>query len=125
MKGMMNARFWEEDVPPMQSVAKSRAAAQRLLSIVRPAIEHLEACRKDAVVNAELLDAFLLGARRMELIGQRTLDGLRAAEAYAQACRTTELSPRVALLTEIETAHRWHTPNAGGPGTRVPADLAQ
>jgi hexosaminidase len=102
MKGMLNARFWEEDVPPMQSVAKSRASARQLLSIVRPAIEHLEACRKDAVVNAVLLDAFLLGARRMELIGQRMLDGLRAAEAYAQACRTTELSQRTALLTEIE-----------------------
>ena len=29
MKGMMNARFWEEDVPPLQSVAKSRASAER------------------------------------------------------------------------------------------------
>jgi len=103
MKGMLNSRFWEEDVPPLQSPAKSRTSAEKLLSVVRPAIEHLESCRKDAVVNARLLDAFLLGARRMELIGQRMLDGLRAAELYVQACKTTDTAERVRLLTEIET----------------------
>ena len=100
MKAMMNARFWEEDLPPQQGPARSRAAAERLLGIVRPAIEHLEACQKDAVVNAHLLDAFLLGARRMELIGQRMLDGLRAAEAYTEAYQTAEPARRAALLAE-------------------------
>ena len=102
MNGMMNSRFWEEDLLPTRSAKKSLASAQQLLDVVRPAIEHLEACRRDATVNASLLDAFLLGARRMELIGQRTLDRLRAAEAYAQACETMELSPRVTLLNEIQ-----------------------
>ncbi len=102
MKGMLNSRFWEEDLPLSRSPAKSRASAEQLLGIVRPAIEHLEACRKDAVVNAQLLDAFLLGARRMELIGRRMLDALRAAETYAQACKTTDVSRQAALLCEIE-----------------------
>ncbi|MHB8969412.1 MAG: glycoside hydrolase family 20 zincin-like fold domain-containing protein [Pirellulaceae bacterium] len=102
MNGMMNSRFWEEDLLPTRSAKKSLASAQQLLDVVRPAIEHLEACRRDATVNAELLDAFLFGARRMELIGQRTLDRLRAAEAYAQACETLERSPRMALLNEIQ-----------------------
>lgn len=102
MKGMLNSRFWEEDVPPLQNAAKSRASAERLLGIVRPAIKHLEACRQDAVVNAALLDAFLFGARRMELIGQRTLDGLRAAELYAQVSKTGDTAQRIALLDEIQ-----------------------
>ena len=72
-----------------------------------------------------LLDAFLLGARRMELIGQRMLDGLHAAEIYAQACKTRNVSQRVALLTKIEETHRWDAPDTSGPGPRVPADLAQ
>ena len=74
---MNNARFWQNDFLPRQSPTATRKSAGRLLEIVGPAIEHLEACRRDAAVNAELLDAFLLGARRMELIGQRMLDGLR------------------------------------------------
>ena len=53
-----------------------------LLELVRPAIEHLEACKKEATANAELLDAFLCGARRMELIGQRMLDRLEVAALY-------------------------------------------
>ncbi|MHB8957447.1 MAG: glycoside hydrolase family 20 zincin-like fold domain-containing protein [Pirellulaceae bacterium] len=102
MNGMLNARFWEADLVSTRSAKKSLAAAQRLLAVVRPAIEHLEACRQEATVNAALLDAFLLGARRMELIGQRTLDRLRAAEAYGEACETAERSSQVALLDEIQ-----------------------
>ncbi|MBM4088736.1 MAG: hypothetical protein FJ276_04805 [Planctomycetes bacterium] len=103
MKGMNNARFWENDFLPRQTVSNTRTAAQRLLQIVQPAIEHLQACKEDAAVNAPLLDAFLLGARRMELIGCRMRDGLRAAEAYASACETTDGAERQALLKEVET----------------------
>jgi hexosaminidase len=85
MQGMNNQRFWQHDFPPAQNAAAARTSAQRLLQIVRPAIEHLEACQREATVNADLLDYFLFGARRMELIGKRMLDGLEAAEAYTQA----------------------------------------
>jgi hypothetical protein len=102
MKGMLNSRFWESDWPPSQSAARARASAEQLLGIVRPAIEHLEACQHAAVVNAHLLDAYLLGARRMELIGQRTLSALRAAEAYAEACRSREPGRQMELLSEVE-----------------------
>jgi len=86
MGGMNNRRFWKDDFAPTSSAAAVRSRAGRLLAIVQPAIEHLEACRAEAVVHAELLDGFLLGARRMERIGLRMLDGLAAAEAYALAC---------------------------------------
>ena len=74
----------------------------RLLEAVRPAIEHLEACKKEAVVNQHILEAYLFGARRMELIGQRMLDGLEASELYNRAY---EMQPQEALplLAKIET----------------------
>jgi len=85
MRGMNNRRFWQDDFKPSSSASAVREQAERLLQIVRPAIGHLEACKKEAVVNAELLDYFLFGARRMERIGRRMLDGLAAAEACARA----------------------------------------
>jgi hypothetical protein len=101
MQGMLNRRFWENDFQPSRNPKAIQKSADRLLELVRPAIEHLEACRTDATVNADLLDAFLQGARRMELVGTRMLDGFRAAQLYAQAC---ELTPRESLsvLEEVE-----------------------
>ncbi len=100
MQNMMNSRFWQNDFLPRQSAPATRRSAQRLLDIVQPAIEHLETCRQDALVNAHLLDAFLLGARRMELIGQRMLDGLRAEEAYAAAYDTSDRDERLKRVAE-------------------------
>ena len=94
MQGMNNRRFWQDDLPPSRNPATVKDSAGRLLDIVRPAIEHLEACQKEATVNGHLLDYFLLGARRMEFIGQRMLDGLDACVAYSEA---TELPPADAL----------------------------
>jgi hexosaminidase len=85
MEGMNNRRFWKDDLPPSGNPATVTDSAQRLLEIVRPAIEHLEACKEEATINGHLLDYFLLGARRMEFIGQRMLDGLEACGAYAEA----------------------------------------
>ena len=106
MKGMLNARFWQNDFrPPAGSATK--ATANRLLTLAGPAIEHLEACKREATANAELLDVFLLGARRMEAIGQRMLDGQEAFDLYEKAC---EASPAeaVTLLTRIEAIVRKH-----------------
>lgn len=100
MQGMLNARFWQDDLISTASSRRLRASADGLLNVVRPAIEHLEACRRDATVNAELLDAFLFGARRMELIGQRMLDRLRAAELYNEARGVEELAGKLERLDE-------------------------
>jgi hypothetical protein len=72
------------------------------LAVVRPAIEHLEACKKDALVNGDLLDAFLLGARRMELIGQRMLDGVEANRAYAAASQAAAKDEKLKKLAVVE-----------------------
>jgi len=102
MNGMFNRRFWQNDFQVSRSVKVTRSTAERLLAIVEPAMEHLQACKKEATVNAELLDAFLHGAGRMERIGRRMLDGLKAAEAYTAACETTDLPKRLTLLAEVE-----------------------
>ncbi len=101
MQGMNNKRFWQDDFRPTRSPDAIRKSADRLLGAVRPAIEHLEACKAEATVNAHLLDHFLFGARRMELIGRRALDGLEAARLYTQA---SDASPRDAVgpLSEVE-----------------------
>jgi len=107
MQGMQNRRFWENDFQPNRSPAAIQKSADRLLELVQPAIEHLEACRQQATVNADLLDAFLQGARRMELIGTRMRDGYQAAQLYAQA---VELPPSESLpkLDKIEVLVRIH-----------------
>jgi hexosaminidase len=104
MGGMFNKRFWDHDLtsPPP---AASRAEAGALLALVRPAIEHLEACRRESAINAEQLDAFDFGARRMELIGQRTLDRLDALGAYEQAQRS-QPSQALAALDRVATLLR-------------------
>jgi len=101
MQGMNNKRFWQDDFLPTRSPDTIRKSADRLLGVVRPAIEHLEACRAEATLNRELLDYFLFGARRMELIGQRSLDGLEAARLYTQACDAPP-EEAVPLLAEVE-----------------------
>ena len=101
-EGMRNSRFWQNEFVPTDSETATRALAEPLLAMVRPAIVHLTACKQDAAVNADLLDAFLLGARRMELIGQRMLDGLETAKAYAEAVQATEKNEKLAKLTTAE-----------------------
>lgn len=81
-KGMFNARFWENDFAPKGGLAAIPPASSNLLALARPAIEHLEACRREARCNQPVLDAILFGARRMEWIGRRMRDGLEAARSY-------------------------------------------
>ena len=84
--GMSNDRLWETDFRPRGCNAdKRRAYANGLLALVRPAIEHLTVCQDQATANADLLDHFLFGARRVERMAQQMLDGLEIAKLYQQA----------------------------------------
>jgi hypothetical protein len=88
MQGMLNPRFWRNDFSPQTSPAPIQSSASNLLAMVRPALAHLEACRQEAVANQHVLDAYLFGARRMERMGRRMLEGLEAAQLYEQAWAT-------------------------------------
>jgi hypothetical protein len=101
MEGMNNSRFWRDDFPPKGDAVAARASAEALLKLTRPAIEHLEACRREATLNAAQLDVFLLGARRMDRIAQRTLDGLEFSGLYAEA-RKVGGKDALPLLTKAE-----------------------
>jgi hypothetical protein len=63
MKDMFNARFGEKDFVPRANPAAVQATASNVLAVVRPALEHLQACQREATCNQHLLDVFLFGAR--------------------------------------------------------------
>ena len=60
---------------------------------------HLETCLQQAKCNQHVLEVFLFGARRMEFIGQRMLDGLEAAQLYEQA---RQAPADVSKLAQVE-----------------------
>ena len=99
MKDMFNARFWEKDFVPKAGSVATQATASNLLAMVRPALGHLENCLQQAKCNQHVLEVFLFGARRMEFIGQRMLDGLEAAQLYEQARQS---SAEVSKLAQVE-----------------------
>lgn len=85
MKGMFNARFWQKDFVPKTNPTAVQTAASNLLAVVRPALDHLAACRREARCNTHVLDVIEFGARRMEWIGQRQLNGVEAVQLYQTA----------------------------------------
>jgi hypothetical protein len=103
MNGMFNARFWEKDFISRRNSAAVRVAASNLLATVRPALLHLNACSERARCNQHVLDVFRFGARRMELIGQRMLDGLEAARIYEEVRQGSAAPSR---LDEVESLLR-------------------
>lgn len=86
MNGLMNARFWENDFAPRSNPAQIPVVASNLLARVQPALQHLDACRREAQCNVQVLEAIRFGARRAGWIGRRMVDGLEAAQRYAAAC---------------------------------------
>ncbi|HSW46226.1 MAG TPA: glycoside hydrolase family 20 zincin-like fold domain-containing protein [Phycisphaerae bacterium] len=69
MNRMFSDRFFQVDFA--SSPADLKTNSRKLLEVVQPAIKHLKECQNQAGVNADLLDWFLFGAARMELIGRR------------------------------------------------------
>jgi len=112
MEGMNNRRFWRPDFSPQSNPETQRQAAESLLKIVHPAIQHLEVCRQEARTNREFLDAFLHGARRMELIANRMLDGIQVAELYEKARQSSGekavplIDEALSLVAKNRRAHR-------------------
>jgi hypothetical protein len=106
MKDMFNARFWEKDFVPGANPAAVQATASNVLAVVRLALDHLQACQREAICNQHLLDVFLFGARRMELIGQRMLDGLAASQLYTRACSAPADSKDLAAVEQLVRRNR-------------------
>ena len=102
--GANNTRFWEWDFVLQQTPDIIEKCAKRILELVQPAIKHLEITKEQATVNADLLDAFLFGARRMELIGTRMLDGVEVLQRYtaASALDLTVPAQKKTVLDELD-----------------------
>lgn len=97
---IMNGRFWSNDFVPERNPSAIRKDAAKILSRVQPAIEHLEQVRKEATVNVDLLDSYLWGAKRMEWIATRMMDGLETAELYQAALESETTEQKVELLQQ-------------------------
>jgi hypothetical protein len=109
MNGAFNARFWKDDFISARPVAQVTAEAQAVLDLARPAIRILQECRNDASLNQHLLDCYILGAKRLELIGQRMLDGIPVVEHYRAALAAANEAQRVKSLDmAIELLRRNH-----------------
>ena len=106
MSGMFNARFWEKDFVPKAGPAAIQATASNLLITVRPALRHLESCLRQAKCNQHVLEVFLFGARRMELVGQRMLDGLEAAQLYEQVRQASAEGSKLAQVERLIRKNR-------------------
>ena len=112
-----NSRFWERDFIPNQAPEIVEEKAKRILELVQPAIRFLEITQEQATVNAELLESFLFGAKRMELIAARMLDGVDAFRRYAAASaldltvpaqKKTALEELDAIATIIDKHRQTH-----------------
>jgi hypothetical protein len=80
--GNRNSRFWKRDFLPTDQADVVKKNAETILNLVRPSIELLEKTKQEATINKHLLDSFLVGAKRLELIAVRTLDGLELSQRY-------------------------------------------
>ena len=89
MRGNEQQPLLGERLPaPSAARRRSEASAERLLASVAPgdrAPGGLPEARRSS--TSHVLDVYLCGARRMELIGQRMLDGLEAAQALQSGGR--------------------------------------
>jgi len=96
----MNERaFWKVDFAELLKDEKTATSqAEALKEIVRLAKAKLAVAQKSALVHADILDQFIFGADRMELMADRIIEGGRAGLAYRQAAASPESSEASALL---------------------------
>lgn len=107
-QGIFPGRFFDNDFSPSLTLMVTRQSAEQLLTQVRPALEHLASCRKEAACNTELLDGFLNATRRMEEIGQRMLDAAEAIEIYERAYNGTpeQAAPALTAIADLVRKHQ-------------------
>ena len=99
-----NGRFWERDFILRQTHSAVEKKAQQILELAQRAVRSLETVKAQATVNADLLDSFLFGAKRMELISVRMIDGLEASRRYtaASALDLTDPAQKKTAIDELE-----------------------
>lgn len=101
--GLPNSAFWQFEFKPIKAHAPEVARGQwdASLAAVSAALSHLQECRKAARFNADLLDYYIYGARRIELSLRRERTRLEAALEYRNA-RRSPLPQALPMLERIE-----------------------
>ncbi len=87
--GPSDDRFWKNILAgevKFASIDQACAEATQVLAVVDASRPEFEACRAQATANRDLLDYFLFGLKRYEVMARAVFDLHDAAVLYAQAC---------------------------------------
>lgn len=104
-ENMADGAFWKTDFAQLLKDEKAATIqAEALKGITRTAKAKLSVARKSALMHAEILDQFIFGADRMELMADRIIEGGKAGLAYRQAATAPESSEASTLLGDGCTA---------------------
>jgi hexosaminidase len=91
--------FWKADFEQLLKDEKATTIqAEALKGTMRMAQAKLEVARARARVHGEILDQFIFGAERMQLMANRIIEGGQAGLAYRQAAGAPESSEASILL---------------------------
>jgi hypothetical protein len=91
--------FWKVDFAQWLKDEKATTIhAEALKSAMRMAQAKLAVARTSARVDGEILDQFIFGAERMQLMAERIIEGGKAGLAYRQAAAAPEWSEASVLL---------------------------
>lgn len=103
LEGLINKRlYWHNDFATEGDRNAIRSGGEKLRTLASEAIVHLEACRDDAMVNRDYIDPVLSGARRIQFVGQRMMDGLQAIDLYAEAVQSNDSEEQIRKLSLVE-----------------------
>ncbi len=78
----------------LSSVEAMRSEAAQLMAIVEESRAHLLECQAGATANRDMLDYFLFGVERLEVLAQRVTNSLDAVDAYGLACNAAPEAAR-------------------------------
>jgi hypothetical protein len=98
---MSEKAFWKVDFAELlKDETSATIQAEKLKQLTQAAKAKLAIAKKSAIVHAEILDQYLFGADRMELMADRIIEGGRAGAAYRQAVAATDSAQAARLLAK-------------------------
>lgn len=102
--GASDDRFWRNILAgevKFTSIEDVCREARDVLAFVDASRPNFEICRDQAIANRDLLDYFLFGVKRYEVMARSTLTSHSAAGLYAEAC-ASPLSDAEPLLKQCQ-----------------------
>lgn len=98
---MMNYRFWIMDNASVStSIENERIQAKALIDITEAAIMHLNKVKQSAKTNLDILDSFIFGAERMNLMAKRQIAFFDTAKIYSSAYQSQSDKDKAKILVD-------------------------